>query len=103
MSSHVIIEPENCQPTDFRPDTTGLDRHSAMDWLDEEYRAAELEPTNPMGKLLLADKLLQLAKSRPAAEFAQPSAWATEFARCVSAVMQRPVVRLDLKNHVIGY
>lgn len=79
-----------------------LPREDATRWLDAQWEALECEPTNPMGKVLVLDKILGVAKYAGEKRFAEPGPWTQEFANAVIAVMQRPAVRVDVADHVVG-
>ena len=77
-------------------------REEATRWLDAQWEALECEPTNPMGKVLVLDKILGIARYAGEKRFAEPGAWAQEFANAVIAVMQRPAVRIDIADMKVG-
>ena len=60
-------------------------------------------PTNPVGKLLLADKILCLAKTQKDAAWAEPTSWAKQFVRAAAAAIGRSVLTVDLGSHTLGY
>ena len=79
------------------------DSRAAHEWLAREFEAAGCVPANPVGKLLLADKVLSLATTIPAASFASPTPWLRDYFRAVACVIGRPVVTIDLAAHSLGY
>jgi len=76
---------------------------SAHQWLGREFEEAGCVPSNPMGKLLAADKIVTLAKSRTRAVFESNSAWVRDFFAATAAALDKPVVTINLIDHVLGY
>ena len=60
------------------------------------------EQLRPTGKLLLADKVLVVAREAGARRLDDP-AWAQDFARAASAALATPVVRIDLAAMTVSY
>jgi hypothetical protein len=81
----------------------GMDARAAHDWLDHEYEAAGCVPGNPVGKLLMADKIVSLAKSQSPRAFDPPNPWAKDFLRATAAALQRPLITIDCGQHTLGY
>jgi hypothetical protein len=77
-------------------------REAANAWLDEQWQALECEPTHPMGKVLMLDKILSIARYGGAARFAAGQAWVQHYADAVATVLERPVLRVDVANRVVG-
>jgi hypothetical protein len=84
-------------------DLAGLGADEAHRWLGEEFEAAGCVPSNPMGKLLAADKIVSLAKSRQQREFQPASPWVQNYLRAAAVALGRPVVTVDLANHSLGF
>jgi hypothetical protein len=106
MSSHVTVVLANGERIEFEiadKEVAALEHRAAHDWLGREYEAAGCVPTNPMGKLLLADKVLSLARSRPERAFTEPDAWTQAFLRAALRAIERPVLTIDLGNNSLGY
>jgi hypothetical protein len=80
----------------------GKDRTAAGRWLDEQWQALECEPTNPMGKTLVLDKILGIAQYAGEKRFAEPGDWARDYAEAVACVLDRPAVRVDVADRVVG-
>jgi hypothetical protein len=83
-------------------DLIGLSRDRAHLWLDEEWSALECEPMNPMGKILLLDKILGIAKYAGEKRFAEDIDWARQFGRCVALMLDRPAIRVDVAGLRVG-
>jgi len=80
----------------------GQTREEANRWLDAEWTALECEPTNPMGKVLVLDRILGIAQYAGEKRFATQDAWTQAYADAVAAVLQRPAVRIDVADRIIG-
>jgi hypothetical protein len=77
-------------------------REAATHWLDEQWEALECEPSNPMGKVLILDKILGIARYGGEKRFTEAGDWARQFADAVATVLARPVVRIDIADRVVG-
>lgn len=80
----------------------GLSREDANRWLDAQWEALECEPTNPMGKVLVLDRILGIAQYAGEKRFANPGEWSQQYANAVAAVLDRPAVRVDISDRVVG-
>jgi hypothetical protein len=76
---------------------------SAHQWLGREFEEAGCVPSNPMGKLLAADKVLTLAKTRTRAVYESASPWVRDFFAATAAALEAPVVTINLIDHTLGY
>lgn len=75
---------------------------AARAWLDRQFTEMGCEPLRPTGKVLAADKVVVVAQAAGAAKFGD-AAWSHEFARAASAVLGKPVVRVDVPSLTISY
>lgn len=80
----------------------GPSREEANHWLNEQWETLECEPANPMGKVLLLDKILCVAKHGGEKRFAEPGEWSQRYAAAVAALLERPAVRVDIADRVVG-
>lgn len=83
-------------------DVQPLSREEASRWLHGEFEALECSPRNPIGKILLLDIILDVAKYGGEARFAAGGDWAKHFALCSAAALKRDTVRVDVPNLVVG-
>lgn len=83
-------------------DLAGLSRDAAHLWLDKEWLDLECEPLNPVGKILMLDKILSVAKCGGARRFEGDETWARQYARCVALLLDRPAVRVDVPELRVG-
>jgi len=77
-------------------------RDEANRWLDEQWEALECEPTNPMGKVLVLDRILGIAQYAGEKRFANPGEWVQQYASAVATILNRPVIRVDVADRVVG-
>jgi hypothetical protein len=106
MGAHVTIVAASGERYEFElhdADLASMDARQAQEWLGKEFEAAGCVPTNPVGKLLLADKILCLAKTQKEAAYAEPSPWVKQFVRAAAAAIGRAVLTIDLGSHSLGY
>lgn len=83
-------------------DVKPLAREEASHWLHAEYDALECAPRNPIGKILLLDVILDVAKYAGEDRFAKGGEWAKHFALCCAAALKRDTIRIDVLNLVVG-
>ena len=103
MKSEVrVIQDER---TEWRYELDGaapMSNAEAREWLDQQFMQLGCEPLRPTGKLLLADKVMVVARDAGAKLLSDP-VWGQTFGRAVSAVLSKPVVRLDLASMSVSY
>ena len=75
----------------------------ARRWLDKEYSELKCEPTTPMGKVLIIDKILDIARCGGEQRFIDGKRWATQFARYTALSLGRDMIRVDVDGYRIGY
>lgn len=80
----------------------GLSRDQARAWLAKEFEALECTPTNPMGKVLVLDMILNVAKYGGEARFQAGGEWAQRFAQAVAVCLDRPALRVDVPGFIVG-
>lgn len=77
-------------------------REDASQWLQREFEALDCAPRNPIGKILLLDIILDVAKYGGEARFAAGDEWPKRFALCCAATLKRDTIRVDVPNLIIG-
>lgn len=90
---------------EFRCDLEGAEPMAsdvARRWLDDEFTRLECEPLRASGKVLLADKVLTVAREAGPKLLADPK-WMKDFARAAKGALAKPVVRIDLQTMAISY
>jgi hypothetical protein len=76
---------------------------SARQWFDREFIALECDVPSPIGKILIADRVLSVAKYAGAQRFREQQEWAEQFARNAAVMLGRDLVRVDVPNNTVGY
>ena len=79
-----------------------LSKEEAQTWLAHEFEELECVPSNPVGKILLVDMILNVAKYGGEERFKAPGAWAQQFVKAVAVCLKRSVVRIDVSEFVVG-
>lgn len=105
MSQEVIVSFGTGQEYEFMVhanDKAGMDKDGARAWLAAEFEDLECTPSNPMGKVLVLDMILNVAKYGGEKRFAEGSEWARKFAAVVATSLDRPAVRVDVVAFVVG-
>lgn len=105
MSSEVIVAFGDNKEYEFRileSDLATCNKDQAMNWFDDEWEALECVPTHPMGKVLLLDKILGVARYGGEKRFADGVEWARVFCRNAAFLLGRPAVRVDVAENRIG-
>ncbi|RFO95859.1 hypothetical protein DIC66_15545 [Rhodoferax lacus] len=74
----------------------------ARNWLDAQFVELECEPIRASGKLLLADKVVAIAREAGARRFAD-AAWGTAFAAAASAALGKKTVLVDADALSVTY
>lgn len=83
-------------------DIQGMDKDQARAWLAREFEELECVPSNPVGKILLLDMILNVAKYAGEECFENGGEWARSYAIAVAVTLQRPAIRVDVANFVVG-
>lgn len=71
-------------------------------WLDEQFTTLECEPLRPSGKVLLADKVLVVARAAQK-QLQGDAVWREAFGRATAAVLGRPVIRVDVPGMAVAF
>jgi hypothetical protein len=106
MACHLSVVFADGQRMDYElhdAEIARFGRDEAKNWLGQEFEAAGCVPSNPVGKLLLADRIIGLAKEQSKRDFDPPSPWMKEFLAATAAALNCPVVTIDLGNDTLGY
>lgn len=105
MSQQVLVSFGPAQEYEFvvhESDLEGMDKSAARAWFAQEFEALECTPSNPMGKVLVLDMILNVAKYGGEARFKQGGDWARQFAAATAAALGRPVMKVDVKAFAVG-
>lgn len=103
---HVIVSFGKDDEFDFKVPATepgGQAADEARQWFDREFAALEADVATPVGKVLLADRILSIAKYSGAPRFRDDRNWAEQFARSAAALLARDVIKVDVENYSVGF
>ena len=106
MLYHVIVSFGKDKEYQFEFSPTELAESSpeeARRWFDKEFVDLKCEPSNRMGKVLIIDKILNIARYGGEQRFIDGKAWATQFARYTALALGRDTIRVDVDAFIIGY
>jgi hypothetical protein len=84
-------------------DRAGITAGSARQWFDGQFVELECELPNPIGKVLLADLILSVARNGGPRRFRDDPAWSAQFARNAATLLGRSLVRVDVDGNTIGF
>ncbi len=79
------------------------DAQGARDWLEHEFIELECTPDNPVGKLLLVDQIINVAKCAGENAFMRANGWTGDFARCTLKALDCDSVRIDTQGFTLSY
>jgi|APFre7841882724_1041349.scaffolds.fasta_scaffold10776_3 hypothetical protein len=106
MRHHVILSfgRGNELELDFSSDElVGRTASDAHRWFAREFEALDCPITNPIGKVLLADLIISVARDSGEARFREHPDWARDYARNAAVLLQRDLIRVDIPNATVGY
>jgi hypothetical protein len=106
VQHHVIVSFGEERQFDFRLSTSGKDGQATDDarqWFEREFVALECDLPTPIGKVLLADRILSVAKYAGERRFKEDRGWAEQFAKNAATLLGRDLVRVDVANYTLGY
>lgn len=106
MTCHVSVVFDDGQRIDYEvhdAEIARFSREEAKNWLGREFEAAGCVPSNPVGKLLLADRIIGLVKEQPKRDFDPPGPWMKDFLAATAAALACPVVTIDLGADTLGF
>ena len=75
----------------------------AQAWLDAQFIELGCEPLRPSGKVLNADKALAVAIEAGAKRFRERPDWAVDYALATALALNRAVVRVNVRDRIVGY
>jgi hypothetical protein len=71
-------------------------------WLSQQFDELDCTPRSMVGKVLILDKVIEVAREAGEKRFAGDIAWAERYARAVLATLKRDVVRVDVAENTVG-
>ena len=106
MSRRVIVS--FGQDTEFEytipvADLAAVSAESARQWFDREFVALECDVPSPIGKVLIADRVLSVAKYAGVHRFHDELEWARQYATNAAVMLGRDLVKVDVPNYTVGF
>lgn len=71
-------------------------------WLSQQFDELGCTPRSLVGKVLVLDKVLEVAREAGEKRFAGDIAWAESYARAVLAALNRETVRVDIAQNTVA-
>lgn len=84
-------------------DLTGSTAEAARKWFDNEFEALGCHASSNVGKVLIIDKILNVARDGGEDRFAGQKDWAHRFARNTALALGRDTVAVDVAEFAIRY
>ncbi|WP_423198099.1 MULTISPECIES: hypothetical protein [unclassified Cupriavidus] len=84
-------------------DLADISEDAAWRWFDREYETLDCQASSPVGKVLVIDKILNVARFSGEGRFTGDPAWAQDFARHAARLLDRDKVRVDVGSAAIGF
>lgn len=106
MRQRVIVSFGNDNDLELSFPSAELEGRSTSDahrWFAREFEALDCPVTNPVGKVLLVDLMISVARYSGEGRFRDHPDFAAEYAKNAAVLLQRDFVRVDLPNSTIGY
>jgi hypothetical protein len=105
MSCQVIVSFSSASEYEFNlnaQEAASIAKDQARAWLSQQFDELECTPSNPMGKVLVLDMILNVAKYGGEDRFKVQTDWARQFAKACAATLSRPVIKVDVRNFTVG-
>jgi hypothetical protein len=106
MHQHVIVSFGSDKRFEYRltsDDVAGITSEQARKWFDRQFEELECDVPTPMGKVLLVDRILSVARYAGEPRFRDRADWAEQFARNAAVMTGREVLRVDVEKNTIAY
>lgn len=83
-------------------ETADLSREEARAWLQGEFQRLGCTPTNPVGKLLVLEMVLEIARAIGQEGFGAQPEWARRFAIASLIALDRASLIVDVQGATVG-
>ena len=106
MVYHVIVSFARDRQYRYTFSPSDLAEGSAEEarrWFDKEYADLKCEATGRMGKVLIIDKILNIARHGGEQRFIDGKTWAAQFARYTALALGRDTITIDVEAFNISY
>ncbi|WP_027017138.1 hypothetical protein [Comamonas composti] len=98
----VVLDAEHEYRVDTK-DLASLSSDEGRQWLDQQFISMDCEPLRASGKVLLADKLVVVARAARTPNLFEDEAWRQRYALAAQAVLVKPLIRVDVPAMSISY
>jgi len=71
-------------------------------WLSQQFEEFGCTPRSMVGKVLVLDRVLEVAREAGEKRFRGDIAWTEQYARAVLATLKRESVRVDIADNTVG-
>lgn len=95
MRSEVIVTLADRELHIDLDEVQPMTQDAARAWLDEQFLRLGCEPLRASGKVLMADKVLCIARAAGATLLADAQ-WARAYGRAASAALAKPVIHVNV-------
>ena len=105
MRGTVIVSFARDREHEFRiaaGDKNAQTPEAAQAWLSQQFEEFGCTPRSMVGKVLILDKVLEVAREAGEKRFAEHGDWAERYARAVLAALERESVRVDVGQDCVG-
>ncbi len=105
MRGTVVVSFARNREYEFRipaSDQQPLSAEDAQVWLDRQFSEFGCTPRSMVGKVLILDKVLEVAREAGEKRFADGGDWAQGYARAVLAALDRETVYVDVAQDRVG-
>lgn len=106
MRHHVIVSFGHDNDLELNFPSTELEGRTTSDahrWFAREFEALDCPITNPVGKVLLVDLIISVARYSGEGRFRDHPDFAQEYAKNAAMLLQRELVKVDVPNSTVGY
>lgn len=106
MHQNVIVSFGKDKHFEFKltpEDVSGVTADQARKWFDREFQELECDVPTPMGKVLLVDRIVSVARYSGERRFREHPDWGEQFARNAAVMTGREVLRIDVEKNTIDY
>ena len=106
MHQNVIVSFGNDKRFEYKltpENLAGYTGDQARKWFDREFQELECDVPTPMGKVLLVDRILSVARYGGERRFRDNAEWGEQFARNAAVMTGREVLRVDVEKNTIAY
>lgn len=106
MRHQVIVSFGNERDFEYKltdADVKGRTADEARRWFAREFETLECDVAAPIGKVLLVDLILSVAKYAGERCFREQPEWADDFAKNAAVLLGRDLIRVDVASYTVGY